>query len=606
MAICMCWSLNSTSADSFETTSPPANRFRKTISDYVANSPLPLSVTFSGLALGRIEVLQSMIGDLLVVAPFNTLALAIMLFLCFRRIWPIVVSLSCVGMSIVGTTGIIGAFGDDVDQVTIVFPILMMVVTTASTTHFIDRFRVEYASEKNIQNAAKTTAAAVISATALTSFTTAIGFFSLCWSSQQTLRTFGLYLGLGVLFSLVVVSLVMPASLCLKGEAMLARNARANDGALRFRWLDWTTSKRGAIMVLAFGWVVLIAGGWIASGFRFDYVGSKLFRLDHPTSQAMRLVEEKLSGVAPIEISFEGEKDSMRDPRVLRLMLQSGSWLLEHYDLHGQSLATLVAEANHQLGDGFTIPNSKDAVSQLLFVIEQADDNIASMWVTGDYSHARLHGAIKDLGAHGVDEMHRAFLHEFKDKFAKLGVDLRMTGEVVVGYAGMLNLSRELMQGVIIAIFCVVAVIGLVFRSFSIAVASFLPNALPIVVGVLIYRFTGEVLDPLPGIAFCIAIGMAVDDTIHVIARFREERAEGLSAPDAAKTATRKLGRALIISTVVLMSGFLAMLLSDFKLNMNLGWLGALLLALALVCDLVFLTASLSLRKGTWARAIDQ
>lgn len=177
-----------------------------------------------------------------------------------------------------------------------------------------------------------------------------------------------------------------------------------------------------------------------------------------------------------------------------------------------------------------------------------------------------------------------------------------MTGEAPVAYHGMNKLSRELMESILGALVAVVLVIGLVFRSARIALASILPNVIPTVCVLAAYSLSGAVIDPLPGVAFCIGLGMSVDDTVHVFARYREELSLGGSPREALVRAMNGLGGALVTSSVVLGVGFLALTLSSFDMNRMLGLLGASLIGLALVCDLVFTPALLSLFPLTKAK----
>ncbi len=127
------------------------------------------------------------------------------------------------------------------------------------------------------------------------------------------------------------------------------------------------------------------------------------------------------------------------------------------------------------------------------------------------------------------------------------------------------------------------------------AVASVFPNALPIMIGLGIYSLTGEKLNPLPGVAFCIAIGIAVDDTVHLLARYREQLSNNYASQQAMLRALQQVTPALLHTSVVLVSGFLAFTFSEFQWNQQLGLLGASLVILAFISDIIFTPATVIL-----------
>jgi uncharacterized protein len=139
-----------------------------------------------------------------------------------------------------------------------------------------------------------------------------------------------------------------------------------------------------------------------------------------------------------------------------------------------------------------------------------------------------------------------------------------------------------------------------VFRNGWLALIATLPNIVPVLLGLAIYRLSTDVLDPLPGVVFCIAMGLAADDTIHLINRWKELRNTASSNHEALVEAFATVRKAMVSSSLVLIAGFLALTLSGFGWNRQLGPLGSLVLLLALGSDLLFGTAGLALLA--WSR----
>ena len=251
------------------------------------------------------------------------------------------------------------------------------------------------------------------------------------------------------------------------------------------------------------------------------------------------------------------------------------------------SLASVMRELNRNFTGNDRLPTDPDAVAQLLLFAEGSPDRIVSQLADPGFSETRLRGSMPDVGAKRVVALQRRFQAYAAQRFQGTGVVVRMTGEAPVAYLGMNNLSQELMHSALGALMLVTLAIGVAFRSVKVALASVLPNALPVLIALGFYALTGRDVDPLPGVVFCIGIGIAVDDTIHVLARYREELRLGKSRQAAMAQTMAEMVGALSISTVTIAAGFLILCFSDFNMNHTMGWLGALVLALAWLFEVV-------------------
>lgn len=592
--------------DNYETLVGPAEDFQALVEAELEASGVAAQAHWAGIPFTRLGAIATMQGDLLFLAPLCTIALALVLLLFLRRFAGVVTALLCISIGTLLTAGVIGLAGDDLNQVTFIYPILLMVVIVANAVHFLERYRV--AREGGLPPAEATfeTALHVTRASFLTSITTAIGFASLYAARMHVLRGFGLYLAAGVMLSFVVVSSALPACLALFGDRMIridtpesprwvipgaAAASRGLEGLLRL-----ITRRPAAIATTLAGALLLIGLVVTAQGVVYDYRLSDNVYEDHPISRGNRLLDEEMAGIVPVEVSFLGEAGTMDSPAILRRMDALGQWLeREHEVAPPISLASIVRDLSGELGGADEIPDDAMAVQQILFVAEASPDAIVDQLVNEERSHARLRSSTRDGGARYIVGMRDSLEAEAARIFEGTGVRIRMTGEAPVAYEGMNSLSRELVHSVALALVFVVLAIGVVFQSWRIALASILPNALPVAITLGLYSSSGAVIDPLPGIAFCIGIGMSVDDTVHLLAGYRTRRRGGLDAREAAIQSVMDLRGALLSSSVILACGFFVLTLSDFNMNQTMGLLGGALIVLALVCDIVFTPALLSI-----------
>ncbi|MEM8608614.1 MAG: MMPL family transporter [Myxococcota bacterium] len=587
-------------ATSYESLLAPDRRFRERVNQAVSNMARPVEVHFAGIPRTRIHATHATEGDLLYLSPLVVFVLSVVMLMLVRSLWAVLMTLGAVGLAVSSTAGVVGLFRDDLNFVTVLYPIFLTAVTTAHCIHLLHQFRWELdrAPDDRI-GSIRRSAERVARAALLTSLTTAIGFGSLMAAEATILRTFGLYLSIAVLVSFVIVSFLLPSAMTLLGPRLFDPRPRPSRITLPPRYepfLDRLTSPRGARWTIAFGFTLLLGIAYYARGVPFDYILSDHGKGSPALLASNDLVDQDLGGIVPIEVSFLGAEDDFRSASVLQKMQASADWLEEHFNTPPPiGVSTVVAEVNEQFGGEAVVPDSDAAVAQLLLVAESSSDRIVSQLVTDDYSHARLRTSSVDRGAAGIVSMWRRFDSFAEEVFDGTGIRVRMTGGMVVGYEGMQQLSSGLLRSVLVALVLVILVIGIAFRSAGLALASILPNILPVVVGLALLRATGSVVNPIPGLVFCIGIGLSVDDTIHLFSRYREEQRRGASSRDAARLAVRRTHTALLQTTIVLSIGMGLLLLSRSDLNRTMGWLSGAVFATALAADLVLTPAILAM-----------
>lgn len=594
--------------ESYESVVGPAEEFEHTVRNAVTASGLPVEMHFSGVAFTRIAAIHTMEGDLLKLSPLATLLMAILLWFFFRRIIAVVAPLMAIGASVIITAGLVGLAGDDLNQVTIIFPILLMGVVVAAATHLIHRFYRERAAGRSAEEAGRITIEFVTRAAFVSALTTAVGFASLVVSQMEILREFGLYLAGGVMAAFFVECAIIPALLVLSKSTphprYLAARTRGEAGGSRtMGFAQFVTAPRVAPLVIGLGVVLVVGSLLVSTTAKYDYALSDALDKSDPISQGNQVIDRKLDGIIPIEISFQGRPGQFRDPVVLGQVNEVGEWLEREYGVRTLGLPALLRDENKALIGRDTIPIDPQRVGQLLDAAgAYRDGTYLKMFVSDDGGWTRLRGFSPDKGGVYIGEMQSRLEARGRDVLAGTGVTVKMTGEAPVAYDGMNHLTRELVNSTFLALLFVVLAIALVFRNVKLALVAVLPNLAPVILGMAVYTLTNEVLDPLPGVVFCIAMGLAADDTIHLINRSLELEAVSRNGRLALIDALITSRKAMVSSSTILIAGFLALTLSGFAWNRQLGLLGSFVLVLALASDLVFGPAGLALyyRYEAW------
>lgn len=586
-----------TSYDRFEKIEIPSLIFRQIIDDAYIKNNTKVDIHYAGIAYARIGILELMMQDLLMLVPLTAIVIGIFMLIIFRRLIVVLATLLTTLFGLACTIGMIGMNNDNVNQMTMTFPVLLMVIVVANDIHFFHRYFSEITLGKTPQQAVYLMTEKISKAAFLSCFTTMIGFYALLTSEMTILRSFGFYLGTGVLLSYVGMILIIPPCLLLA-----APKVSEFRGISKFNQASWVNTlvnfsikNPGRKFILWMGLILLIVASYFSTQAEYDYYLSDMLDNDHPQVLASAIVDRELSGSLPIEISLLGKKNDFKKSNVLQKMNTLSLWLeTQGIGKNNISIATVLKSLNQAISDNNFVPDDDAAIAQLLLLAEGSPDHIVEQLVNENYSHARIKASSHDVGAKNLMLLKDEFHQYAQQLMAGTGIQVRMTGELPVAYEGMNKLTQELINSVITAMFFIVITIFIVFRDIRLAIGSIFPNMLPIILGLAFYALSGKGINPLPGIAFCIAIGIAVDDTVHLFSRFNEELEKGTSRNQAVIDAVNGVKSALFTSSIILTFGFLVFLLSGFSWNRDLGLLGAYLIIVALLADLIFTPAVLS------------
>ena len=345
------------------------------------------------------------------------------------------------------------------------------------------------------------------------------------------------------------------------------------------QWEGWI---EGAIVKLTTGvlkqpWIILVAAtgfvavcAWGASHVIVDHALLDQFDESDPVYTTTRLLEDKLDGVRPLEIVLEGEnEDALFQPELLASVQQVKEWAaarpeviraMGYDDLLHESLA-LIADDPAVREEPF---RSARQAAGLATMVSQRDPNPLSSWLSPDETRARVQIKVRDIGAQATI----SFIEELEQQFDNLlkphGIDYALTGEAYTGSRGQEAVVSDLLGSLAVAVVIIFLLLAILLRSVRLGLISIPPNLIPLIATMAYMVWRGIPLNIGTVIIYSISLGLAVDGTIHVLARFREEVRRGRHSKEALIRAARGTGRAIVVSLVTLMAGFGVMVLSSF------------------------------------------
>lgn len=555
-----------------------------------------LAATAGQVALDVAE-LHSMVRDTMIFVPATMLLGLLMIWWLFRRPLAVLLTALAVGCAVSVTVAIIVIWGRSYSLVTSMIPPLIASLTVALLLHLFNA--VYHASRRGLRGPERVRQALfeVQRPAFYTALTTAAGLASLGLSPIPPIATFGLAAAGGVVLMYPLVIWLLPRLLIAWDRSDWPPPGRS--GA----WLDWSVARiprlalRHPVAIVVLCALILAAGAPFVFKVRAETDLYRFFGPGHWITQSTHRVEDALAGVSLLEVVFDGAaRDSLKEPAVLRQMRQFQGWLEAQPEVdRTDSMAEIVEEMNwafHGEDPAFrTVPDRRDLISQYLFIYDGRD---LYDLVDREFQRTRL---TMNLSVHGANEI-QAVMDRISEHLAQSDLD-RLDWH----FAGTAYLFAEqedlLVQGQLRSL---AAAIGMMFvfmlllwRAPGPAVLCMVPNLAPILLIFIMMGLVGIRLDMATALIASVAVGIAVDDTIHIYHGFSRLRARGVGAVRALMTTFRGAGRAVTATTAILCGQFLLLVASAFVPTEQFGLLTAVGLLTALLFDVLLLPALLML-----------
>ncbi len=564
-------------------------------------SPAPegVSVRLTGIPFLRQEIVESLKHQQLTFVPGTALAYLFILAFMFRRFSGVFLPLAVVGVTCIGAAWMLVDTGSPINIINNVLPSLIFIIGVSDAIHMLVRDAEETDSGLNRMDSIRAMIQHTGAACLLTSLTTAVGFFSLVAADTEILQDFGWQAGVSVCFAYVVTLLCLPAAL-----TFLRPVYRPESDHTRPPMLERLLTALGHRAVthpwyfIAVAAVVTVVAAGFAWRVEIDTVLLEVYDTDHPTYKNIILAEEKLGGILPVEISLmHDDVDAFKDPdrfskiSVLEKFASEQPVVVSTQSLVGFHQAARAA----LLGDPAerdVLPDSREQIEQIQLLIAGAPDSLSgpNRFMTSDFRHARILLRVADDGAKAQMKLGRELTKRLEELFPpETGVRYALTGDAYVASLSLDSFIRDLFYSLLVAMVIIFGTMTVVFRSIKLGLVSVLPNTIPLLLTFGYMGMRDIDLNTTTIITFAISLGLAVDDTIHFLARFQEERAHGNSVADSIVNTYHGAGRAILLTSAMLLVGLSILLFSDFVPTRYFGMLTSITILGAVIGDLVLL-----------------
>ncbi len=530
-----------------------------------------------------------------------SLVIILVLIWMFRNVRGVVLPIVVVWLGVLWTITAMMMLGSSIDVLTSTLAAIILVVAVADSVHLLAKYYDGLGAGLDRRAAIRQMAVRLGAATLLTSVTTAIGFGTLATSQVVPMKRFGAFTALGVVLtfglSLVLITTVL---LWTKTPTKAQTERLSLGGFTRFLgWVDGFAERRAKAILVATA-VVCALSLVGASQLRVNsYINDDL----GPRTQVyqdIRFFEEHIVSPFRFELLLTaGAPDAFKDPALLQTVEAVEQYLAAQPPVHRVVAPTdLLKQLNRALradsAGAYRLPASADLAAQYFFLLELTDEEALRRFVDFDYGEVRLSAMMDDVGSAEIKTFRRDF-DAFLAETLPENVTATQTGTIVLA-AGLSDyLVQSLLLSIGLAFVFISLLMGFLFRDVKLVLISLVPNVAPLVVIAGLMGVTGIEIKPATAVIFSIAFGIAIDDTIHMLARLRQELAAGVPHRAALRATILGTGKAVILTSVILFGGFIVLTTSVFQSTTYMGALVSATVVLAVLADLFLLPALLHL-----------
>jgi uncharacterized protein len=551
-----------------------------------------------GRIVGQDHYITTMVKEMIFFLGASIALLAVFLWFGFRSLYGVIIPITVVGLAILWQVAFMTALGKPLGILTMLLPTILFVVGMSDVVHILECYLEEIRAGVDRIRAVAVTYKEVGLPTFLTAVTSGIGFATLGTASIQPLQEFGLYTAIGVMVAFCLAFALLPALLVLTDPAkLLPSTTRTSPWDNRLpRLFLWTIRRRRAIL-WSFGLICVLS---IVGASRIkvnNYLLEDLPKND-PLKKGFVWFEERFGGVRPfeMEIALADSTASIWDLNVLHQIEQVQNHLATVYDVDGiVSPLTVMYSLNKAFngGDGsyYRLPDDNAECARMGKRAKFLGKELLGTIVSADGRRARLTGRRVDEGGF-VHKAKNAEMEAFiRDHTDPALVRFHQTGMAYLIDRNNETLSTQLIGGMGLAVLLTALIMFWFFRDHRMVLVALIPNLVPLLFIAGVMGFAGIDLKVSTAIIFTISFGIAEDDTIHMLASLRHYLREGRSPMYALKRTYLRTGKAVTVTSLMLLSGFVTLVFSDFASVFYMGVLITLTLAFAYVAELLLLPA---------------
>ena len=588
----------------------------------------------SGLPFIRTVVSNKVKNELIWFVALAMSTTAILLFIMFRSLYMVVFPLIVVAFGVIWSLGLVGLFGYKITILTGLIPPLIIVIGIPNCIYLLNRYHSEFTKHGNKMKALTRVIEKVGVATLFTNLTTAIGFGVFFFTGGSTyllkelglwhyvtnmlsgtsiLKEFGLIAGLSIMTTFVVSLLIIPIIFSFLPEPT-KKQTKYLDNRVMENFLEFIAKRiLGARKIIFAATLVIISVAF----FGMLKMKSETFVVDdipHESSEYkdLKFFEKHFAGIMPLEIVIDSRKEGKFKGSTaynpMKRMDKAAKAIANHESFSNVlSIAEgfkFVTQAYYRGNPkSYRVPQSSEAkrIGKYLEGDEESSKGaeLLANFVDTTGRYARMSVRVADIGSERLPQLVDSLQVQLSKIFGSR-FDIQLTGTSITFLAGTKSLTGSLMQSLILAFIFIAIIMVILFKSGRMLFICLIPNTVPLIVTAGIMGYWGIPLKPSTVLVFSVAYGIAVDTSIHFLAKFQQEiKRHNWDTQKTILVALKETGRSMIYNSLILFCGFITFTGSDFGGTVALGILTSITLIVAMLTNTMLLPSLLLTIEGS-------
>ena len=588
--------------------------------DFVFNTFIPLVDAFeketgmkihrSGMPYIRTLNAQNIVDEIGLFVFAAMAVTSLIFFLFFRSIRATFISMVVVLIGVSWALGTLGLLGYEITVLTALIPPLIIVIGIPNCVFLINKYQQEIAKHGNQIKSLRQVIIKIGNATLMTNLTTASGFATFILTNSKLLKEFGIVASINVIGIFILSLLVIPIAysfMPLPNKKHL--NHLKNKSIDSFvKWME-NNVRHKRINTYVISIITLIIS--IIGIYTINISGSILEDMPkkQPFFKDILFFDKEFDGIVPLEILIDTKrKDGVRKLSTLKRMERLNESIAAIPELSAPtSVVNAMKYAKQAYYNGnptyYALPSAQEN-NFILSYFDQStkNKNMLTNYVDETGQFARMTTFMTDIDTDRMEEIEKELEREIAKVFPEERYNVSLTGKALLFLKGTKYLIKNLVLSLTLAIFLIALFMAYMFRSFKMIIISLIPNLLPLLITAGMMGFLGIPLKPSTILVFSIAFGISVDDTIHFLAKYRQELIDSnWKIQRSVYAALRETGVSMFYTSIVLFFGFSVFMTSSFGGTVALGGLISMTLLFAMLANLVLLPSLLISLKDTVA-----
>lgn len=561
-----------------------------------------LNVRVSGMPYIRTLNAQNIQDEIILFVVGALLITAVIFFFFFRSFRATFITLLVVMIGVTWAFGFIGWFGYEITVLSALIPPLIIVIGVPNAVFLINKYQQEIKKHGQKAKALQRVISKIGNATLMTNITTASGFATFVFVKSSLLREFGILASVNIISIFILALLIIPII-----YSFMPPPKKKHLNHLEKKWIenvvDWMERMvKNQRITIYFATVVVIILG-IIGVYQIKVSGSLIEDMPKKTDfyKDIKFFEKEFGGIMPLEILIDTKKEKgVMKLSVLKKMEELNETIETFPELSKPiSVVNLVKYSKQAYYRGnpkyYQLPTNQE--QSYIFSYTKNSNRDAGMlktFVDSTGRYARITTFMKDIGTDKMDVIQERLKAVIAKEFPADKYTVSITGKALVFIKGTNYLIKNLVISLSLAILLIAIFMAWMFRSPQMIFISLIPNMLPLLITAGLMGFLNIPIKPSTILVFSIAFGISVDDTIHFLAKYRQELiANNWRIKHSVYAALKETGVSMFYTSIVLFFGFLVFTLSSFGGTIALGGLVSVTLLLAMVSNLLLLPSLL-------------